>query len=212
MEIVQASYIKSSALCQQCPAPDKAEYAFIGRSNVGKSSLLNMLCNKKALAKTSAAPGKTQLINHFLITSAENKKSNYDWYLVDLPGYGYAKVSQKQRKSWSKMIEDYILQRPNLGNLFVLIDSRHEPQKIDLEFLDQLGAWQVPFSIVFTKADKNKPGATERRVAEFLAVLQENWVELPAHFVTSAIERTGRKEVLDFIDMMNRTYRNQFMV
>lgn len=207
MEIIQATYIKSSAIHQQCPPPDKPEYAFIGRSNVGKSSLLNMLCNKKALAKISAAPGKTQLINHFLVTSAEKKKTNYDWYLVDLPGYGYAKVSQKQRKSWSKMIEDYILQRPNLGNLFVLIDSRHEPQKIDLEFLNQLGAWQIPFSIVFTKADKNKPGATERNVSDFLAVLKEYWEDVPAHFVTSAITRAGREDMLQFIGAMNQEYQ-----
>lgn len=209
MQIISASYVKSSADHTQCPAPDKAEYAFIGRSNVGKSSLINMLCNKKGLAKTSAAPGKTQLINHFIITSAtkNNAKKTADWYLVDLPGYGYAKVSQKQRKSWGAMIEQYILRRQNLGNLFVLIDSRHEPQKIDLEFINQLGAWQVPFTIVFTKADKNKPGATGRNAQQFLNALQESWETLPPYFVTSAVKGDGRDEVLRFIEEMNKEFK-----
>lgn len=210
MEIIQAEYVKSSAKHEQCPAPDRPEYAFIGRSNVGKSSLINMLCNKKALAKTSAAPGKTQLINHFsiksIIKTAHAKPVESLWYIVDLPGYGYAKVSQKQRKSWSKMIEDYILKRPNLGNLFALIDSRHEPQKIDLEFINQLGEWQVPFAIVFTKSDKNKPGATIRNVESFLADLSKQWEELPPYFVTSAIERNGREEVLDFVAEVNNSF------
>ncbi|HMR83441.1 MAG TPA: ribosome biogenesis GTP-binding protein YihA/YsxC [Niabella sp.] len=210
MQIISASYVKSSAMYTQCPPADKAEYAFIGRSNVGKSSLINMLCNKKALAKTSSAPGKTQLINHFIINDiAKNgakAKAGKSWYLVDLPGYGYAKVSQKQRKSWTSMIEDYILKRPNLGNLFVLIDSRHEPQKIDLEFINQLGEWQVPFAIVFTKADKNKPGATINNVQQFIEALKENWAALPPYFITSAIKGDGREEVLDFISDMNKEF------
>lgn len=205
MEIVSAAYIKSSAHYTQCPPADKPEYAFIGRSNVGKSSLINMLCQKKALAKTSSAPGKTQLINHFDIISAE-KKFRFSWYIVDLPGYGYAKVSQKQRKSWTAMIENYILKRANLGNLFVLIDSRHEPQQLDIEFINQLGQWQIPFSIVFTKADKNKPGATLRNAAQLLDELKKNWEELPTHFITSAMEGTGREELLNFINNLNKEF------
>ena len=204
MEIISAEYIKSSANYTQCPPPDKPEYAFIGRSNVGKSSLINMLCNKKALAKTSSAPGKTQLINHFIIISTEKGvKEKGNWYLVDLPGYGYAKVSQKQRKSWSSMIEKYILNRENLVNMFVLIDSRHEPQKIDIEFVNQLGEWGIPFTIVFTKEDKNKPGATIRNVDGFMQILKTSWESLPAFIVTSAISKTGRSELLESIRTMN---------
>ena len=204
MEIITAEYIKSSANYTQCPSADKPEYAFIGRSNVGKSSLINMLCNKKALAKTSAAPGKTQLINHFNIISTEKgSKQKTNWYLVDLPGYGYAKVSQKQRKSWSAMIEKYILNRENLVNMFVLIDSRHEPQKIDIEFINQLGAWGVPFTIIFTKEDKNKPGATTRNAEAFLTALKANWEALPHHIITSAVSATGRNELLQTIADMN---------
>lgn len=170
-----------------------------------------MLTNKKALAKTSAAPGKTQLINHFSITSTTKsgtaKKNQYIWYLVDLPGYGYAKVSQKQRKSWGQMIEQYILNRTNLGNLFVLIDSRHEPQAIDLEFINQLGQWQVPFCIVFTKADKNKPGATKRNADQFLNALKESWEQLPPAFITSSINAEGKADVLNFIEELNTQYR-----
>ena len=209
MQIISASYVKSSANYTQCPPADKAEYAFIGRSNVGKSSLINMLCHKKALAKTSAAPGKTQLINHFIINepaAGQKVKVGKPWYLVDLPGYGYAKVSQKQRKSWTSMIADYIVKRPNLGNLFVLIDSRHEPQKIDLEFIDQLGEWQVPFSIVFTKADKNKPGGTQKNVEQFINILRENWSEIPSFFITSATRGDGRDELIDFIGDMNKEF------
>lgn len=206
MEIIEAEYVKSSADYTQCPAADKAEYAFIGRSNVGKSSLINMICNKKGLAKTSAAPGKTQLINHFhIVSSQKGSREKQRWYLVDLPGYGYAKVSQKQRKSWSAMIEKYILNRPNLVNMYVLIDSRHDPQKIDLEFINQLGAWGVPFTLIFTKADKNKPGATQRNVKSFLDELRATWAELPPHYTTSAIERTGREEILDQIRELNNT-------
>ena len=206
MEIILAEYVKSSANYLQCPPADRPEYAFIGRSNVGKSSLINMLCNRKALAKTSAAPGKTQLINHFEIVSAQKgSKVKGNWFLVDLPGYGYARVSQKQRKSWSAMIEQYILNRPNLVNMFVLVDSRHEPQKIDIEFINQLGAWGLPFTLVFTKADKNKPGATAKNVDEFLKKLSETWEELPQYFITSAIEKTGREEILEQISFLNRS-------
>lgn len=213
MKILEASYIKSSAEYTQCPAATKPEYAFIGRSNVGKSSLINMLCNKKNLAKTSSAPGKTQLINHFIIETKSHQsasKKNDSWYLVDLPGYGYAKVSQKQRKSWGKMIEQYILKRQNLGNLFVLIDSRHEPQKLDLEFINQLGEWGIPFSIVFTKADKNKPGATLQNTEQFIKALKESWEKLPPYFTTSAIKGEGREELLDYITDMNKSYHDIF--
>lgn len=200
MEIFSAKYLISSATYKQCPAPDKPEYAFIGRSNVGKSSLINMLTGRQKLAKTSATPGKTQLINHFEIISS----GQAGWYIVDLPGYGYAKVSQKARNNWGNMIESYIRKRESLVNLFVLIDSRHSPQPIDLEFIRQLGAWQVPFSIVFTKSDKNKPGATVRHVQSFLEALAAEWEELPPHFISSATTGEGKKEILDFIHSLNR--------
>src|SRR4051794_32889329 len=177
MVIKQAAYLISSPSVELCPKPEKPEYAFIGRSNAGKSSLINMLCNRD-LAKTSASPGKTKLINHFII--------NNEWYIVDLPGYGYAKISQTQRKQWEKMIEDYLRKRKNLINVFVLIDSRHKPQASDLEFVNKLGAWQIPFSLVFTKADKEKPKAVERNVNVFLHGLKETWKVLPNYFVTSA--------------------------
>lgn len=200
MEIKEAKYIISSPSVDKCPKPDKPEYAFIGRSNVGKSSLINMLCNKRELAKVSANPGKTQMINHFEISSGKNLK----WYLVDLPGYGFAVVSQKQRKGWQKMIDDYIRQRENLMNLFVLVDSRHEPQQKDIDFINRLGEWQIPFSIVFTKSDKNKPGATVRNVDGFMMALSRTWTELPVHFVSSAINGDGRKEILDHIENLNK--------
>jgi GTP-binding protein len=195
MEIKQATYIISSPVVEKCPKADRPEFAFIGRSNVGKSSLINMLCNKRDLARVSANPGKTQLINHYEIVSGKNTK----WYLVDLPGYGFAVVSQKQRKGWEHMIEDYIRKRENLVNTFALVDSRHSPQKIDLDFINKLGGWHIPFSIVFTKADKNKPGATIRNVNSFLKELSATWAQLPPHFVTSANDKTGRKEMLAFI-------------
>lgn len=199
MEIKDAKYLISNADYRQCPPADRPEYAFIGRSNVGKSSLINMLTNKKSLAKTSAAPGKTQLINHFEIVSDDKKK----WYLVDLPGYGYARVSQSSRRRWEQMIENYIRKRENLRNLFVLIDSRHEPQKIDISFINDLGKWEIPFSIIFTKADKNKPGATHRNVAAFINKLRESWEDTPPFFVTSAVSREGRELVLDYISDLN---------
>lgn len=202
MEVIGTKYIISSPGYKQCPPPDKPEYAFIGRSNVGKSSLINMLTNKKGLAKISATPGKTQLINHFEIISSDKKK----WYLVDLPGYGYATVSQKARNNWGNMIESYIRKRENLVCLFVLIDIRHEPQAIDLEFINQLGEWQIPFVLVFTKSDKNKPGATDRNLAHFIGALGNNWEEPPPHFVTSAVKKTGRKALLDYIGGLNSSF------
>ena len=203
MEIVSSKYLVSSPDYKQSPAPDRPEYAFIGRSNVGKSSLINMLCNHKGLAKTSASPGKTQLINHFEIISSDKSK----WYLVDLPGYGYAKTSQSSRRRWEQMIENYIRKRENLACLFVLVDSRHEPQKIDIEFINQLGKWSVPFVVVFTKSDKNKPGATVRRVKEFIEALSEYWEEPPPYFVTSSNTGEGRKLLLDYIHSLNGDYK-----
>jgi GTP-binding protein len=208
MEIKDASYLISNPGYKQCPAPDRPEYAFIGRSNVGKSSLLNLISGKKSLAKISSTPGKTQLINHFEVISKGNvnSKGNLKWYMVDLPGYGYAKRSQTDRRRWEQMIEEYIRKRENLVCLFVLIDSRHEPQKIDLEFIDQLGKWEIPFVIVFTKSDKNKPGATQRNVNAFVRALLERWEESPPFFVTSALTGEGREAILDYIGDLNRNY------
>lgn len=203
MNIISAQYLISSASYTQCPPPDKPEYAFIGRSNVGKSSLINMIVNKKGLAKTSAAPGKTQLINHFEIITSQKKAC----YFVDLPGYGYATVSQSSRRRWQQMIEEYIRKRENLVCLFVLIDSRHEPQAIDLEFIDQLGKWQTPFVLVFTKADKNKPTATTRNVNAFLKAMTGHWEELPPYFVTSAIKKNGQKSLLEYIAILNNSFK-----
>ena len=199
MEIIQASYLISSPSVDKCPKPDRPEYAFIGRSNVGKSSLINMLTKKKEVAKTSITPGKTQLINHFEVTGSDRK----DWYLVDLPGYGFAKVAQSQRKTWKKMIQDYIQKRENLVYLFALLDSRLEPQKIDLDFINQLGEWRVPFAIVFTKADKSTQKETAKNVHYFLERLKESWEELPPHFVTSAVKHLGSKQMLRFIEQQN---------
>ena len=202
MDILKAEYIISKPDVAQCPEADRPEFAFIGRSNVGKSSLINMLTGQKGLAKTSNEPGKTQLINHFGISSRRklHSKNLDNWYLVDLPGYGYAKVSQKSRNRWEQMIENYIRKRENLANLFVLVDSRHTPQKIDLAFINQLGEWGIPFAIVFTKADKEKPGAVKRHVDLFLQKLAENWEELPPHFLTSSETKQGREEMLYFLE------------
>jgi GTP-binding protein len=201
MHIKSATYLISSPDYKKCPSPDRPEYAFIGRSNVGKSSLINMLCNNSKLAKTSSAPGKTQLINHFTVESDEGK-----WYLVDLPGYGYAKVSQSARRRWEQMIEGYLRHRENLATVFVLIDSRHEPQKIDLAFLDQLGKWEVPFCLVFTKADKETQKAVSQHVKEFLNAMRKTWQFLPQHFVTSSIKNLGRDKILDFISTTNKEF------
>jgi GTP-binding protein len=196
MQIKSAKYIISSPNFELCPDPDKKEYAFIGRSNVGKSSLINMLCGNEKLAKISSAPGKTQMINHFII--------NYEWYLVDLPGYGFAKVSQTARRRWEQMIENYLRKRPNLTMVFVLIDSRHSPQKIDLEFLNQLDKWQVPFALVFTKADKETQAIVAKNVKSFLNTLKKTWQFLPQHFVSSSTKRLGKDKILDLIDEKNK--------
>ena len=203
MEIKHAKYIISSASFDQCPKPDRPEYAFIGRSNVGKSSLINMLCNNKKLAKISNTPGKTQLINHFEVVSQSGKKKEQKWFLVDLPGYGFAQHSQSTRRRWEQMIENYLRKRENLVNVFVLADSRQEPQKADIDFINSLGKWEVPFSIVFTKSDKNKETVTEKNVKAFLQELGKSWDSLPTHFISSAINKQGRKEILDLINELN---------
>ena len=201
MEIQKASYVISSPSVENCPKPDKLEFAFIGRSNVGKSSLINMICNMQSLAKTSATPGKTQLINHFeIISKTRGQHQSEKWWLVDLPGYGYAKVSLTSRRRWEQMIENYLRKRENLANVFILVDGRHPPQKIDLEFIDQLGKWQIPFAVVFTKTDKEKPGVVKRNMDAFSERLKENWQFLPAYFVTSSTKKTGREEILNYIE------------
>jgi GTP-binding protein len=195
MQIKTAEYVISSPSFDTCPEPNKPEYAFIGRSNVGKSSLINMLVNQKNLAKTSGTPGKTQLINHFIV--------NGSWYLVDLPGYGYAKRSQNDRNRWQQMIEQYLRKRQNLINVFVLIDARHTPQKNDLEFINQLDKWEVPFTLIFTKADKEKPTVVLRNEKLFLDKMRETWQFLPQSFITSAEKKQGREEVLSLIQKLN---------
>ena len=205
MKIVKATYLISSPSFDQCPALKLPEYAFIGRSNVGKSSIINALCLQKNLAKTSGTPGKTQLINHFEIISNSVAKGKQDkWYIVDLPGYGFAKVSQSSRRRWEQMIENYLRKRENLNRVFVLIDSRHAPQKIDLEFVEQLFKWEIPFTLIFTKSDKEKPGVVARNVKSFFDALNEILPFLPQGFVTSAEKRTGVDEVLACIDQYNK--------
>jgi GTP-binding protein len=207
MEITSAKYNISSALVEQCPKPDRPEYAFIGRSNVGKSSLINLLTKTKNLAKTSGTPGKTQLINHFEIESSSGVRGpKVKWFLVDLPGYGYAKRSISDRNRWEQMIDGYLRKRENLMQVFVLIDSRHTPQKNDLEFVNQLDHWQVPFSLVFTKSDKEKPGVVARNVQAFMDKLRETWQFLPRHFVTSAEKKLGREEILELLQQMNNNF------
>jgi len=205
MKIVKATYLISSPSFDQCPALKAPEYAFIGRSNVGKSSIINALCSQKNLAKTSGTPGKTQLINHFEITSNSVSKGKQDkWYIVDLPGYGFAKVSQSSRRRWEQMIENYLRKRENLNRVFVLIDSRHAPQKIDLEFIEQLFKWEIPFTLIFTKSDKEKPAVVARNVKSFFEKLNEILPFLPQGFVTSAEKKTGVDEVLACIDQYNK--------
>ncbi|MCR4994900.1 MAG: ribosome biogenesis GTP-binding protein YihA/YsxC [Bacteroidales bacterium] len=212
MDIKYANYVKSSALISQCPEHGRPEYAFIGRSNVGKSSLINMLTGNKKLAKTSATPGKTLLINHFEIHAApahvagqqQPKKGDSVWYLVDLPGYGFAKRSKTERAKLEQMISSYILQRQGLTNLFLLIDCRHEAQQIDLEFMQWLGESGVPFSIVFTKADKLSKQNLQKNIDAYLQRLAEDWEPLPPHFITSAETRLGRDELLDYIEDINK--------
>ena len=195
MEIKNSQFVISAPTVEKCPKDNKPEYAFIGRSNVGKSSLINMLCNHKGLAKTSATPGKTLLINLFLV--------NREWYLVDLPGYGYAKRSKSVQDQLQRMISSYILQRQQLVNVFVLIDIRHDPQKIDREFIDWLGVSSVPFSIVFTKADKLGPVKARQNAERWMESLRETWESLPPYFITSSENKTGRQEVIDYIGQIN---------
>ncbi|WP_295830826.1 ribosome biogenesis GTP-binding protein YihA/YsxC [uncultured Winogradskyella sp.] len=195
MKIKSAEFIISNSEVSKCPTQPFPEYAFIGRSNVGKSSLINMLTGRKSLAKTSGRPGKTQLINHFLI--------NKNWFLVDLPGYGYARVSKSSKKTFQKFITNYFEQRKQLVSAFVLIDIRHKPQPVDLEFMQYLGEHEIPFSIIFTKADKLKPKAIERHVKEYCNNLLQFWEELPPHFVTSSSKTIGKDHVLRFIGETN---------
>ena len=192
MDIKKSEFTISSATVSQCPKDTKPEFAFIGRSNVGKSSLINMLCNRKGLAKTSATPGKTLLIHHFII--------NNEWYLVDLPGYGFAKRSKTVQKKLDQMITSYILQREQLVNTFVLIDIRHDPMKIDTDFINWLGESSVPFSIIFTKADKLGPVKAKQNAGKWMAALKDQWEELPPYFITSSEKRTGKDEVLTYIE------------
>lgn len=202
MEIKSAEFIISNAVVSKCPNTNNPEYAFIGRSNVGKSSLINMLTGRSKLAKTSATPGKTMLINHFLI--------NNEWYLVDLPGYGYAKRSKKDKDKLEVMISSYILKREQMINLFLLIDCRHEPQKIDLEFMEWLGENGIPFSIIFTKADKLKGGRLKMNINNYLRELSKEWEELPPYFISSSENRTGRTEILDYIENISKeVYKNK---
>ena len=200
MIVKSASFVVSNTDYRKCPATGLPEYAFIGRSNVGKSSLINMLTNVKDLAKTSGQPGKTQLINHFII--------NNEWYLVDLPGYGYARTSKSARERWQKMINDYFLHREQLVNTFVLIDSRIPPQRIDLEFISFLGRNGVPLSIIFTKTDKQKQRETAANVAAFKKAISEEWEELPFMLLTSSATGYGRNKVLDHIDSINLSLKN----
>src|SRR3954471_18407101 len=212
MEITTSEYLISSPDYTKCPAPDRPEYAFIGRSNVGKSSLINMLTNNQKLAKTSGSPGKTQLINHFAIESWKGEEAPVGykqpdvWYIVDLPGYGFAKVSQSSRRKWEQMIENYLRKRENLVNVFLLIDSRHPPQKIDLDFAEQLRKWEVPFTIVFTKSDKENQRTVAANVKAFFEAMRKTWQFLPQHFVTSAIKKQGRDKILSFIEECNEDF------
>ncbi|MFZ6011259.1 MAG: ribosome biogenesis GTP-binding protein YihA/YsxC [Bacteroidota bacterium] len=192
MEISQSAFVSSHADVKKCPAPDMPEFAFIGRSNVGKSSLINMLTNKKGLAKTSGKPGKTQTINHFII--------NNGWYLVDLPGYGYASVSKDKRQGFGQMIESYVLKRENLHCLFILLDTRLEPQKIDLEFIQWSGSKEIPICLLFTKADKLTRNQLAKNIQAYETTLLKSWEELPPIIITSATEKKGRDEVLTFIE------------
>ncbi|EFI71623.1 MULTISPECIES: ribosome biogenesis GTP-binding protein YihA/YsxC [Segatella] len=197
MIIKKSEFTISAPTVSKCPKDNKPEYAFIGRSNVGKSSLINMLCNHKGLAKTSATPGKTLLINHFII--------NNEWYLVDLPGYGFAKRSKSVQQKLEQMISSYILQRQQLYNVFVLIDVRHEQQKIDREFVDWLGKSQIPFAIVFTKADKLGPVKAKKNAEAWMKQLQDTWEDLPPYFITSSEKKLGKEEILDYIEQWNKT-------
>ena len=197
MNIAHAEFVMSNTRVEQCPKSKLPEYAFIGRSNVGKSSLINMLCNRKKLAKTSSRPGKTQLINHFLI--------NKQWYLVDLPGYGYARVSKTQKKTFQKFITNYFIKRKELISAFLLIDFRHKPQNLDLEFMSWLGENFIPFSIIFTKSDKLKEKEIKENTTNYLKRLEEDWEEVPKYFITSSEKRIGKDELLNYIDEINQS-------
>lgn len=202
MIIKGVEFVMSNSDMRKCPKPDRPEYAFIGRSNVGKSSLINMVMNKKNLAKTSSTPGKTQLINHFVV--------NESWYLVDLPGYGYAKVPKAQKVKFERIISDYILQRENLVCVFVLIDLRHTPQQIDLEFMEWLGLSSIPFTMVFTKLDKLKQSEIQPKLKKYREKMLEKWDELPIQVITSAEKKNGRDELLDYIDNFNTDFKTKF--
>ncbi len=197
MHIKSAEFVMSNSDVAKCPKDRLPEYAFIGRSNVGKSSLINMLMQRKSLAKTSGRPGKTQLINHFLV--------NKNWYLVDLPGYGYARVSKSSKKVFQKFITNYFEKREQMVLAFVLVDCRHEPQPIDLEFMEWMGETGIPFNIIFTKADKLKPKALERNIKTYSEKMLETWEEMPRFFITSASDSTGRDEVLNYINELNNS-------
>lgn len=199
MEIKQATFVVSNTQVAKCPTHKLPEYAFIGRSNVGKSSLINMLTNHKGLAKTSSKPGKTQLINHFLI--------NKEWYLVDLPGYGYAKVSKQSKKTFQQFITDYFKKRRELVCAFVLVDIRHDPQKIDLEFMQWLGENAIPFAIVFTKADKLTEKQIQEHVASYSEILLQQWEEMPPYFITSSENRMGKEDLLSYIETINQSLK-----
>ncbi|MEO6455710.1 MAG: GTP-binding protein [Ginsengibacter sp.] len=218
MHIKKAEYLISSPDYSKCPVPDRPEYAFIGRSNVGKSSLINMLCDNDKLAKTSNSPGKTQMINHFMIESTSQVSSPAGeparmirshgarsglWYLVDLPGYGFAKISLSSRRRWEQMIEHYLRKRENLMQVFLLIDARHSPQKADIAFLSQLKKWDVPFSLVFTKADKETQAIVSKNVKLFLEEMRKTWQFLPRNFVTSAVKKSGKDKILTLIEELN---------
>ena len=201
MKITSAEFVMSNSNVAQCPKDPIPEYAFIGRSNVGKSSLINMLTERKSLAKTSGRPGKTQLINHF--------KINNNWFLVDLPGYGYARVSKKDKKTFQKYITEYFEKRKQLVCGFVLVDIRHDPQAIDLDFMEWLGSHGIPFAIVFTKADKLKPGVIEKQAQSYLQKLLDGlWEEAPPHFITSSSNRMGREDLLGYIDSINKEFHS----
>ena len=198
MKITSVEFIGSYPSVDKCPKVNRPEYAFIGRSNVGKSSLINMLCERKGLAKTSNTPGKTQLINYFLVNDA--------WYLVDLPGYGYAQISKKKRTEWKRMIDGYFLERLNMQCAFSLLDGKIAPQKIDMEFINWMGEKQVPFVLVYTKTDKLKPHEVPESIAEIQKVILESWDSLPQEFITSSVKKNGRKEILQFIKKVNKRY------
>lgn len=201
MLIKTATYLQSESDWRKCPEANMPEYAFIGRSNVGKSSLINMLVNNKSLAKTSSKPGKTQTINHFVI--------NNNWYLVDLPGYGFAKISKTIREKWQKMISDYLLFRENLQLVFVLVDARIEPQQIDIDFINNLGENGIPFAIIYTKTDKISLGKATSTIQKMKNILSETWEELPPIFKSSAVTCDGKDQILDYIEEINNNYKNQ---